>query len=278
MYIELCSEQIDDSPQRFWNLASAKTKGKSFPQEMVLEGETADNPQSKAQLFNKFFSSVFTEPVDGLILPEIEVQEIEELALITLTEDEVCKVLKGLDIHKAEGPDNLPTKILKECAQTLTPSITTLFNKSLSEGIFPEAWKTAIVCPIHKKGNKCDVSNYRPVSLLSVLSKALERCVYNKIADYIKPQLHRLQHGFIAGKSTATQLLQVYEDIGRKIDNRGQVDTVFLDLAKAFDSVSHQLLVHKLKRYGFKGELLKWLESYLSNRQQFTVGRGSKIR
>ena len=168
----------------------------------------------------------------------------------------------------------VPTIILKDCREALAPSITHMFNLSLSTGVFPACWKNANICPVFKKGQRQNIRNYRPISLLPVLSKCLERCVYNLIIGQILPQLHPLQHGFMAGRSTATQLLLVYDEISRIVDNRGQVDVTYLDLAKAFDSVSHRLLIRKLKQFGINGTLSNWLTSYLSNRKQRTVVDG----
>ena len=156
-YINECSNDINNNPQRFWNLASAKTKSKSYPADMKLDDKTASCPAEKAKLFNDFFCSVFTASEDNMALPHIEPTISPHLNLITITVDEVYKTLKLLDTHKAQGPDGLPTKVLKECAATLAPSLTAVFNQSLSEGMFPEQWKTANVCPIFKKGARRDI-------------------------------------------------------------------------------------------------------------------------
>ena len=100
------------------------------------------------------------------------------------------------------------------------------------------------------------------MSLLSVASKIFEKCVYKIIIDHLQPLLHDLQHGFMKDRATNTQLLIVYDYVSKIMDDRGQVDIVFLDLAKAFDSVSHLLLIHKLKHFGINGPLLNWFESY----------------
>jgi hypothetical protein len=114
------------------------------------------------------------------------------------------------------------------------------------------------VIPIHKANSKENVEHYRPISLLSVVSKVAEKCIHNHIYPFIINKLSTAQHGFISGKSTATQLVQYVDDIGSILDYSGQADTIYLDFSKAFDSVLHLLLLYKLQELGIKGNLLKW--------------------
>ena len=133
-------------------------------------------------------------------------------------------------------------------------------------------WLRANVCPVYKgKGDKHCTSNYRPISLLSIVSKVAERSIHNHIMSVIGDSIYTNQHGFMEGKSTVTQLTQVFQHI----DNSGQVDTLYLDFSKAFDRVPHHLLLQKMKVYGFNGSLLKWFTSYLSGRKQRVSISGS---
>jgi hypothetical protein len=228
-----------------------------------------------ANIFNQFFQSIFNSTLN-LPLPNIAQHEDKNLQNITLTEEEVLKELKLLNPTKAPGPDNIPTKVIKECAHELTPSITKLFNDSLSMSKVPSAWKTANITPIHKKGDKHTANNYRPISLLPVISKVLERCLYNKIIDFLIPKITNFQHGFLKNRSTTTQLLHVLSNINNILDKGDQTDVVYFDLSKAFDSVPHNLLLHKLKSFGICGKLLAWLTDYLSNRLQRVTLNGSE--
>ena len=154
---------------------------------------------------------------------------------LVLCEDEVYKVLLNLDPSKAPGPDGLPTIVLKTCARELTHCVCALFNLSLAGGKLPTEWKDALVVPIHKKGKKEDATSYRPVSLLCVVSKVLERCIFNYFKDFLCPLFDSAQHGFLQGRSTVTQLLAFFHEIGQSLDKGLQSDIVYLDLAKAFD-------------------------------------------
>jgi hypothetical protein len=123
-------------------------------------------------------------------------------------------------------------------------------------------------------GNAACVENYRPISLLCILSKVLERCVHNHIYDFISSRINKLQHGFQRQKNCTTQLIQVYHNILEALDKRNEIDIIYLDFTKAFDKVSHPLLLQKLGEFGFRGRLLMWLGSYLSGRKQRVVLEG----
>ena len=132
---------------------------------------------------------------------------------------------------------------------------------------YPE-WKLANVVPVYKKGDREYTENYRPISLLSIISKVLERCVLHNIKDQLYSIINDCQHGFVTAKSCITNLIESLDYIGSVLDKGGQVDTVYLDMSKAFDKVDHGLLITKLRGLGFGGMLLKWLTNYLSNRHQ----------
>ena len=132
----------------------------------------------------------------------------------------------------------------------------------------------ANVIPVYKKSDKQKVGNYRPVSLLCICGKVMERAIYNVIFPEIKSKLYHLQHGFIKGRSTPTQLLTVFHEISAAMDNAGQVDMIYLDYSKAFDSVSHKLLLHKIQSFGIHSNLLNWFEAYLTGREQRVVVDG----
>ena len=150
----------------------------------------------------------------------------------------------------------------------VTPSLTELFNKSLRLGYLPEDWKLANIVPVFKKDDKEQAENHRPISLLSIVSKVMERCIFNTIRDHVFNLVSACQHGFLAERSCVTQLIEVLDQIGAKLDRGGQIDIIYLGMSKVFDKVNHAKLLRKLRQYGFGGNLLSWLESYLHNRSQ----------
>ena len=140
--------------------------------------------------------------------------------------------------------------------------------------MLPENWKIANIVPVYKKGGKEHAENYRPISLLSTVSKVLERCVLNNIRSKLYQVITASQHGFTRGKSCVTNLLEVINHISSVLDDGGQVNAVFLDMSKAFDKVNHSISLQKLRMAGFGGSLLQWFQSYLTNRHQCVTVQG----
>ena len=200
------------------------------------------------------------------------------LSDIVLHVGEVEAVLKSLDPNKGYGPDEIPARILKETATTIAPSLCKLFNRSLGEGYIPSEWKMANVVPVYKKDEKDHVENYRPISLLCIISKVLERCVLNRVNVRLQDLIADCQHGFRSGRSCVTNLLETLDYIGAILDRAGQVDCVHLDMSKAFDKVRHDLLMEKLRDAGFGGNLLTWFRAYLYDRRQRVTVLGATSR
>jgi hypothetical protein len=151
-----------------------------------------------------------------------------------------------------------------------------LFNMSLSKGIFPACWKLANILPIFKKDDPSITLNYRPVSLLSRISTIFERIIFKHIFNHFREHflLSIWQSEFIPGSSTVTQLIEIYDQFCKAIDDRKEVRVVFLDISKAFDRVWHKGLLHKLEKNGIRGRLLQWLTNYLKDRYQRVVING----
>ena len=187
-----------------------------------------------------------------------------------------------MNTSKANGPDNISNLVLKTCAETLSPSIEYLINKSLKDGSFPIIWKEANVVPIYKKDDRRDIKNYRPVSLLSCTSKVMERLVYNRLYEYCC-QFNLLtprNSGFKRRDGSVNRLLYLVENIYRGLDNEQEIAVVLLDITRAFDRVWHKGLLFKLRNIGISGSLLQWFESYLTSRYQKVVikGKSSELK
>ncbi len=182
---------------------------------------------------NKYFVSIFSSDSDVASEHHDHLQKIQ-FENITLLEEEVLAVIMNLDHNKAHGPDNMPARLLKETASQIAPSLCSLFNKSLGIGVVLDEWKLVNMVLVYKRGVKAEVENYRPISLLSLISKTLERCVFNNIQHYAYEQINPCQNGFMPKKSCITQLIEVLDHIGRDL-----VYVLYLDMSRAFDKVSH---------------------------------------
>ena len=195
-----------------------------------------------------------------------EKEVLEDLQDIHVSETEVLKLLKELDSSKSMGPDNINPFLIKSMAEVFVKPLTLIFQKSVSSGIVPSAWKEARITPIFKKGSKAEPSNYRPVSLTSIVCKTLEKIVRKAILTHLTENhlLSDNQYGFQSGRSCSLQLLNVMERWTQYIENHQSWDTVYLDLAKAFDKVAHQRLLRRLSSYGIKGALLSWITGFFN--------------
>ena len=276
-FIANLGESVKNNPKRFWSFVKSKSKSDSIPSKVLWNNQTAESPAHKAELFNKYFASVFKHDVNNpIILQDAINASTVILSDITVSESEVVKILSSLNVNKAVGVDDLSPVVLKECCNQLKSSICNLINRSLIEGTVPNGWTLANVIPIHKGKKREDVQNYRPVSLLSLVSKVAERCIHNNMYPKIAHMLNNAQHGFVNGKSTSTQLVQFVSQLCLNVDKSVQCDIVYTDFSKAFDTVSHEYLILKLKSFGISGNLLNWFKSYLSGRKQRVVLDGVK--
>ena len=263
----------------WWKLVNQFTikKGFSTPDipPIQYDNKVCYLPEEKAEAFNEHFirNSTITGNEDELPVLDIVENSIPELII---TEEMVTDVIKSLNPNKAVGPDFVHNKMLIKAVSVISGPLAVLFNRSLDEHKFPTSWKIANVTPIFKKGEKDKCGNYRPVSLLSCVSKVMEKCVQIHVFDYLKSYnlLTSNQSGFIPGDSTVMQLLVMYDDFCKAIDNKVTSQSVFFDISKAFDRVWHRGLIYKLQCIGVRGTLLKWFTDYISQRKQAVVIKG----
>ena len=181
----------------------------------------------------------------------------------------VTRVITNFDSSKASGPDCIPVVILKNCEPEFSYILAKLFNKCLKESCFPDCWKVSSVIPVFKNvGVRSTAENYRPVSLLSVVSKVFEKLVNNRIADHLEKcgLFSDFQYVFRSSQSTADLLTVVSDRIARAFNRSGATRAVALDISMAFDKVWHAGLLHKLKSYGISGQIFGLISSFLSNR------------
>ena len=226
-------------------------------------------------MLNMYFASQSAIDDSNKTLPIPEPVQ-HTLESITITTQDVLDVFLYLDVSKVCGPDLINPLLLKEGSHILAHPYAVIFNRSLSQGYFPSSWKEANVKPIFKKDDKSQPSNYRPISLLSIVGKAMELCIHKYLYNYITVNgiLTPLQSGFRHGDSTTNQLLHTYHTICEAVDKDKELRAVFCDISKAFDRVWHKGLLFKLRTIGCSDSIVNWFLGYLSNRRQQVVING----
>ncbi len=271
------AKQSKQNPKTFWKYVNSKLKSRENIADLHTDTGMASTDQDKANVLSGFFKQVFTNE-DTSIIPEFEERvTAEALEDVMFTEEDILKLLKEININKSQGPDLLHPRLLFEARELITKPLFIIFRKSIDTGILPREWKEADISPIYKnKGNKHEATNYRPVSLTSVVCKLLEKLIRKDIIAHMK--LNNLfsddQHGFLEGRSCLSNLLSTMEEWTRVMEDKGSIDCIYMDFMKAFDSVPHQRLLHKLKAYNITGKVHKWIKNFLIGRQQRVVVNG----
>ena len=189
----------------------------------------------------------------------------------------IADKLQSLRSDKSAGDDNLSPRLLKVLSTEIALPVSLIFRKSLDSSCIPRDWRTAIVTPLFKKGHRADPENYRPVSLTSQIVKVVESVLRDEIVNHLERYdlIRQSQHGFRKGYSCTSNLLSFLETVTASVDAKQQVDTIYLDFAKAFDKVPHQRLLLKLRAHGIDGAVCEWIGAWLKDRWQKVRLEGS---
>ena len=264
---------IDPSnTKQFWKAIKLLNKSTTSIPSLTDGTSEATSSTEKANMLNIFFQSCFNTAVSPL--NESSVVQVTTQASFPeeflCDEDEIVEMLLHLDPTKANGVDGISTRMLRATATSISKPLTKLFNLSLTSGKFPSTWKNSSIVPIPKNDERNTVSNYRPISLLPIVSKVLEKHVYTQLHSHLiaNNQIANNQWGFLHSRSTTTALISSINDWSTQLDQRKDICCTFFDLRKAFDSVPHRLLVDKLAQLGLNSYILRWITDYLTNRRQ----------
>ena len=269
-YLNNLETDLKRHPKKFWKFIRTKTRT-SLPPQMKYRESILTSETDISNAFMDYFYSVYDDSkfVKSHLKSDISV----DLSIITIHACEIDLALRNLDVSKGCGPDGVPPVLLKNCKDSLVLPLHVLFNMSLSSGIFPAAWTHAYLVPIFKSGSITEIVNYRPISILSSVSKVFERVVCSKVTPLLRNVLVEEQHGFFQRRSTITNLIGYVNFIINAIGKGSEVHAIYTDFSKAFDKVNHYILIQKLQAYGIAGNLLEWFKSYLSERtQQVKIG------
>jgi hypothetical protein len=270
------NKQHTSITKKFWRYIKSQKRDSCGISPLTEDGRTHEDNKGKAEVLSRQFQSVFTKE-DNTYIPQMtDTQRLPPIGSLTISTAGVEKLLGGIDLKKASGPDEIPCRIMKDASAEIAPFLRDIYQQSLITGKVPEDWRSANITCLFKKGDRSVPANYRPVSLTSVPCKLLEHIIFHHIISHL--ELHDFfvdyQHGFRRQRSCETQLIVTLEDISRSLNNKHQVDMLILDFSKAFDTVAHRRLLTKLEHYGIRGEVLHWLESWLTTRHQRVVVDG----
>ena len=261
---------VEDNGKKFSNYVKSKTKTRTGIGPLKgANGELLLNDLDMAQELNRFFSSTFTSE-DLTTVPVLEKETRAELATLVVTRAKIRDRIRALKEDSAAGPDGIQPRLLKTAENELLEPLEIIFKRSLETGTVPADWKTGVVSPIFKKGAKGEPGNYRPVSLTSVPCKLLEGIIKNTIMSHLLSNklIRNSQHGFMAGRSCTTNLVEFLDVATQLLDQGKAADLVYLDFAKAFDKVPRERLLAKLESKGITGNILQWIRNWLSGRTQ----------
>ncbi len=253
-------------------------KKKSFPQFFKDNETVITNKLTIANKFNTFFTNIGPKLADQIKMPKnkhfknyLTLNYNHKFTFKDIDEEGVRKIIERLAPKTSFGFDGLSTKLIKEIKDCLVKPLTLIINQMLNTGIFPDKLKIAKIAPAHKKDDETLFTNYRPISLLPAISKIFEKVIFKQLYDFF--QLNKLfynsQYGFRTEHSTEYAALELIDRVLVEMDKNDMPINIFLDLSKAFDTLDHNILLHKLSYYGVKGIALNLFESYLTNRKQF---------
>uniref|UniRef100_A0A3B3HBJ0 ribonuclease H n=1 Tax=Oryzias latipes TaxID=8090 RepID=A0A3B3HBJ0_ORYLA len=276
-YLSVTTDNLNN-PSKFWKVIKSLFLIKSpqtLPTFVLKDSVPVLDKVDMLNCFNKHFitsGDLFNQKGAALNTPCTDPPLFpgDSFNFTLFTVQQVHKALRMLDPRKHPGPDSIEPFFLKAAADFVAQPLTVLFNLSIQSGEIPAIWKSAFVRPVLKGGDPAVLSNYRPISNLCVLSKILESLVSDQLKDYltINELLSMLQSGFRKKHSIITAATKVVNDILLALDKKQHCALLFFDLSKAFDTVDHGVLMHRLSCFGFSNTVLSWFRNYLNERTQ----------
>ena len=223
------------SLKKFWSYVKNTSNTSRIPTQVHRKEVYANDAKKQADLFNDYFYDQFSAP--SAYNTEVDFANDNNFIDFHFDPDQISNILKDIDTNKSPGPDGITGTVLKKCSSSLSYPLSILFNISFASGQLPQDWKVANVVPVHKKGDKTDIENYRPISLTSLVMKLMEKIVRDELYSKFQDLISDKQYGFLPNKSCTTQMINTLDDIAYSLNSQSDADIIYFDFAKAFDSV-----------------------------------------
>ena len=274
-------ENCKHDAKQTWNILNSvlgRQNRSNLPSSININNSSNSDPRTISDYFNSYFINIGPNLANKIMRPGVTFQDFlnhikspaSSFFLSPTDKDEILSICKLLKSGTSSGFDDIKTDIIKAVADHVAFPLTHIFNLSLSTGVVPSRLKIAQVIPIFKNGDCHDSCNYRPISVLPVFSKILERNMHKRLYNFISRFniLDNCQFGFRPNRSSYMAILKVYNIISNDLDNKKHTLGIFLDLSKAFDTINHDILLSKLTHYCIRGNAFDWFRSYLTDRSQ----------
>ena len=260
-------------------IINSKKKTRQDINSIKHDGKILTDKKQISEVLNNYFTTIPKEIEEKVVKPKtnfnsyLQNPTLNSFFMTPTTSEEIENKIESLRNNKANGPASIPTKVLKECKHELSKPLEIIINLSFTNGVFPDSLKTSNVKPIFKSGDKSKCTNYRPIALLSNISKIIEKLVHDRIYSFLEKEniLYTHQYGFRLNRSTTHTLIYTTETIREACDNDKYACAIYLDLKKAFDTVNHKILLEKLRHYGVRGIANNWFRTFLTGRTQYTT-------
>lgn len=281
LYYSNLFNQYKNNLRKIWSIISDtlnKKKHQLIPEYMIINGIQCFDQQQIVDQFNNYFVSIVKlneqdmNIQGGTSYMDYLLNNVQTNFIFHTINEEVTKcMIQDMKSSHSSGHDGITTELLKLINDDICKSITLIINQSLTTGIFPDKMKIAKVTPIYKKGNKHDISNYRPISVLPIISKLFETTIFVQLTAYFTHNglLSPQQYGYKKNSSTELAALELIDRVIEQLNKHETPINLYLDLSKAFDSIDHAILLSKLRRYGVNNLSLRLIDSYLKNRYQY---------
>ena len=283
-------EKYEQDKRRVWQQINRMTNRKSRKRTTVnllinSNGKEIRDQTEISDILNNHFNTIgskmaskFDKPTTKDPLRHITRSPLCSIYFLFATSEEISKLINEIEVKKATGPDGISAYLVKMSRDVLAPALEKIFRKCIRDSTFPKLMKIAEIIPLHKGDAKTNSTNYRPISLLPIFGKLLEKVIANRITKFFDKNnvITPHQFGFRKNHSTELAVTEIHNKLLKNMDENKHTCTVFLDLAKAFDSVDHKILLKKMEKYGIRGSALKLIESYLTERRHYVKINDSK--